>query len=128
MATFEKEVAQYLAAQGFGTLGSTIFLGKQSEKSDNQVMVRDTGGAAPDAHTPLKERTVQVIVRNTNKETCDNTANSIRDLLHNRFWTDITTGGTNFQLRSSALQEPTPIGQDANQRYENSCNYLFLIR
>lgn len=131
MATLIEEIAEYLEDEGIGTVGTSIFIGKLPDDADVQndiVAIFDTGGFPPDAHVPLKERTVQIIVRDTLYVDANTTATSVRDLLHNRFWQDIVSGGTIFQLRSSALQEPTNIGQDDKNRYEISCNYLFLTR
>lgn len=128
MAILIKEIAEKLEDEGIGNVGQDIWLGKLTEDPDNQIMVRDTGGLEPDAHLPLKDRTVQIIVRNKDYETGEGLAIQIRDLFQNRFWTLVVAGGTNFQLRSSALQEPTSIGQDSNQRYEWTCNYLFVTR
>lgn len=128
MAILISEIAEYLEDQGHGTVGKDIYLGKFNDTRDNQVMVRDTGGLEPDAHLPLYQRTVQIMIRNKSYTTGETLARAIRDDLHNRFWTDVVTGGTNFQLRSSALQEPASLGQDGKKRYEWTCNFLFLTR
>lgn len=131
MAGLGEEVADHLQASGFGTVGTTIFIGKlpdDQEASVNIIAVLETGGIAPYEQMPLKQRTIQILVRNTVYATCLLNATNIRDNLHNRFWTNVKSGGSIFQLRSSALQEPTMIGQDSKNRYENSCNYLFLTR
>lgn len=128
MANLDEEVAQLLEDESIGTLGTDIFVSKLSDDTNNVIAVMDTGGMPPDDYLPLPKRTIQIIVRNSNQAQSISIAREIRDLLHNRFWQDVSSSGTIFQLRSTALQEPTPIGQDAKNRYEVTCNYLFLTR
>lgn len=131
MASLVEEVADYLEDESIGTVGTDIFVCTLPDEQDSEndiVALYDTGGIAPYDHMPLKRRTIQIIVRDTDYPSAEAKARNIRDLLHNRFWQDVVTAGDNFQLRSEALQEPGSIGPDEKNRYLISCNYLFLTR
>lgn len=128
MANLDEEVAQFLEDEGVGTFGTDIFVSKLNDAVNDTIAVIDTGGMPPDDYLPLPKRTIQIIVRRLDQAESISVAREIRDLLHNRFWQDVSSTGTIFQLRSTAMQEPTPIGQDEKNRYEVTCNYLFLTR
>ncbi len=131
MASLVEEVADYLEDNSIGVVATNIFIGTipdEQNTTDNLVALFDTGGIAPYDHMPLRRRTIQIIVRNSSYPLAEAKARAIRDLLHNRFWETVVSGGTNFQLRSEALQEPGSIGADGKNRFEISCNYLFLTR
>ena len=86
MADLDHEVAQLLEDESFGTILTDIFTTKMNDKTNNAIFVIDTGGFPPDDYLPLKRRTIQIIVRNTDHSESISIARSIRDLLHNRFW------------------------------------------
>lgn len=119
------DLAQYLAANGLGTIGQDLFVSFQPPTPDECVSVYDTGGYAPDVEVPLRDPTFQVLCRAPDYPVAMAKAQAVFDLLHAK---------SNYQLGSSwvylsrAEQEPTPLGPDENGRHEVSVNFHFKTR
>jgi hypothetical protein len=114
---FLDEIAAYLATQGVGIVGSSIFLGSKAvipSGSGPYMSLTETGGTAPTrihnvpgAHT--QRPTAQIMARGTSYKTTRAMIKAAYDALDGKFNT--TIGGTFYQ-KITARQEPTDLGLD----------------
>lgn len=122
-----ENLATYLEDQGIGTKASDIFIGRMPEV-DNCIMIDQTGGVEPDRYIPIKKPTVQIMVRNTDYTNGLDKIKEIYDLLHQkRDDLVLESGGVDVML-VDAMQEPTHIGEDDNERHIFTCNFVFRLR
>ena len=126
-------VSQYLITQGIATAeGTDIFIGSLPDSDastfDNAILIRDTGGAEPDKHLPIKQPTIQILVRNVNYDTGYNKAKAIRDALHQKLDNTVLEVGADDVMTIFAMQEPTHLGMDESNRHLFTCNFIFKVR
>lgn len=121
-----ENLATYLASNGQGTLGSSIFLGSMPDTSSNAILLEDTGGLEPNRYITIKKNTVQVTIRNKSYRTGITKANAIYDLLHQSY--DQTNIGGEDVMLIEALSEPNYLGKDESGRYLFSVNFLIQWR
>lgn len=82
MSDVASDIAAYLATQGYGTVGTSIFMDELQDQPANQIVVFNSGGSpiqSVDSHTIISY--FDVHVRNTSKATARSKAIEIRDLL-----------------------------------------------
>jgi len=122
------EIATYLQTGGVGTIGTNIFIGFQPPDSEarNCITIKPTGGLAPDVDLiGITNPTVQILGRGATISEAMALSQAAYNILHGLANTDI---GDNYIMFCEALQEPTAIGQDDNNNFEISCNYLLKVR
>lgn len=130
MANLVENLADYLAANLSGSLvvGTDIFIGSLPEETDNAILIDQTGGVEADRDIPVEKPTIQVLVRNTAYNTGLEQAKAIYDLIHQlRDNTVLKAGGVDM-MYCFALQEPSHIGKDENNRQLFTTNYVFELR
>ena len=120
-------LATYLQAQGIGTGGTDLFIGRLPEV-DNCIMLDQTGGVEPDRDLPIEKPTIQVTVRNTDYTDGFDKLKSIYDLLHQKK-DDLVleSGGVDIMI-VNALNEPSHIGEDESSRHLWTCTFVFNLR
>lgn len=129
MITPSKSIATMLAADGFGTLATDIFYTTLPGQPDNAVAVIDTGGLAPVKEIPgLRKVTVQILVRNKEYDAGFEMAQDIYYHLHERYSGISAAHPIDTYELCVALQQPTPILKDENDRHIITCNYLIHIQ
>ena len=74
------DVAKYLADNGFGTLGTSIFAG-QIPNGTNGIWVTRIGGVLNN-YVPIEEAAVNVYIKNTSGQTCVQTLENIKKFIH----------------------------------------------
>lgn len=122
MANIADDVADYLATQSVGTVGTDIFVGRSVPDPDNQVVVFATGGPEPSRHlATMKEMTVQVYIRNTSYSTGNTKLEAVRTALHKKHGLTLTNHRILFSMAAS---EGGHIGQDSEGRDEFSINFI----
>lgn len=126
MDTLLEDLQDYLEDNGIGTTSTDLFIGKLEGEPDDQIALFSTGGLAPDVDVPIAKPTVQVLVRNTDYATGWQKAQDIFNLLHQQY--DTLEMGDTDVMKIDALQEPTPLGKDTNERHVFTCNYIFWVR
>lgn len=130
--TIEQQVAQYLQTTIVSpalTLGSNLFVSTMPPKPDDLcVMVVNTGGPEADTYTPVRGVSIQVSVRASQYDTASNVINQAFNGLHQKYDTFQLVAGQTDVMQSMAMQEPTYIGQDTNQRYMFTCNFIITYR
>lgn len=83
-----KELATYLATAGFGTLGTSIFVG-QIPSDTNGIYVLRTGGQLNN-YLPIEETVVDIYCKDTFASDCITTLENIKRYLH-RMHTTLTS-------------------------------------
>lgn len=112
-------VATILATAGVGTRGTDLFNGQMPQRPANCMAITLTGGYPPLIHTDVDRPTFQVKVRNTSYAAAESKAYAVYNALHNY-------GGTSNSvifLQIQAMQTPTAIGKDENDRFLFSINF-----
>jgi hypothetical protein len=128
MRDLAQQIATYLQANLAGLTQTTnLFIDTMPNKPDNCVLVRNTGGLPPSTYLPLKDPTIQIVVRNTSEQAGFTIINNIYNLLHQKKGIELATG-QNWVYLCNAMQEPTVIGQDDARRTEFSVNFHLKIR
>ena len=126
METFLEDLQDFLELNEIGTTSEDLFIGKLQSEPDDQIAIFLTSGLPPDKDQPIRKPTVQILVRNTDAKTGLEKAEAIFALLHQQYET-LTMGSTDI-MKIDAIQEPSPLGYDDNQRHIFSTNYVFWIR
>jgi len=115
----------YLAAEGFGTVGTDLFLGFQPDSPDDCITIYDT---APPVLTEsqglqVDNMTCQVLVRNVDYLQARDT---IADIHHKIVGYDGVMG--NFDVTAVFIEQaPASIGLDEKGRAEWSAHYRFRV-
>ena len=118
---FLDEIADRLAAQGVGTVGSSIFKGSKAviPTGDGPYLsLTETGGTMPtrimnESRGHTQRPTAQILARAKNYSTARAMCKAAYDALDGVFNTALN--GTIYQ-RIVARQEPTDLGLDENGR------------
>lgn len=130
--TIEQQVAQYLQTTIVSpalTLGTNLFVSTMPPQPDELcVMVVNTGGPEADRYTPIRQVSIQVSVRASQYDTGSSVINSTFNALHQKTDQLVLVSGQTDIMQSMAMQEPTFIGQDTNQRYMFTCNFVITYR
>jgi hypothetical protein len=113
MTDLGTDIATYLVAQGYGTIGTDIFLDELHDLPADQIAVFTGGGAEPDevqgSTRAVDYPSLDVQVRSTSKATARTDAEAIRILLDCNTINDAT-----LYAASSA---PIYLGRDDNNRH-----------
>lgn len=113
------DVATYLAEQGLGTKGKTIFVNHVDTSKTEAIVIYDTGSIDIDEYIDLDEPTIQIIVISKKHATAKKNSMDIFKLLNRK---NKTTMGNITSLWSQALQTPFHLGYEDN-RHKVSTNY-----
>lgn len=124
-ATFADDVVDFLAAQGVGTVGSSLYQGQLPPEPLDAVLVVETGGRAFDRARRVQPLTLQVTARATSYAAARAKAWAIHALLNDP--PDSRLVGSTRIAYSRAIQPPFSMGQDGRQAWRVACNYEFLV-
>lgn len=94
--------------------------------ADDCVVVRLTGGAAPDDMLPISRPSIQVIVRAKNPSTAEININAIYAFLNRKEQFDIGTVRAVYCLALNS--SPIYLGEDENERTLYSANFIFTTK
>jgi hypothetical protein len=115
--TADKDIADYLASQGYGTVGTDIFYGifpdAKDTSMDNIICVYQTGGQTPDAVEDVEYPGIQLIIRGSDPDTVKAKVNNIFKALHGLINTTINSV---VYHRIDAQGSPTDGGMDEKER------------
>jgi len=130
MSTILEAVGNYLVAQGYGTLGTDIFLGLMPDKPDVCIGVYENEGGTPDftmGNVLFDNPSIQIIVRSAPEDypTARDTAQSIRLLLSQV--SNATLSGITV-LRIAPVSSLLPMGGDTNDRPHVSANFRCMLQ
>lgn len=108
-----------------GTVGTDIFVSKMPPDTDNCFAVYDTSGLPSDPYLPIRQPTLQIVVRNTSYTTGKAKIEAVRKALHQL--ANFTQDSIYFYM-ILANSDGGYIGQDANGRHEFSINFRTKVR
>lgn len=122
------EIAQHLATQGVGTLGTTVFAGIAPEAPDVVVVVQEfspasaiyTMGQAVGSVTMERAR-VQVMSRALDYVEAESLASRFHKELDGL--KNITISGVRYHYIQGLQSKPFPLSRDANDRFRFAANY-----
>lgn len=128
MSFFIDDIADYLEDQSIGTVGTNIFVGNlPTNAPDDSVLVKVTGGAAPDHYLPTRMPSFQIYVRNSEYSAGTTKVEAIITAINKRTNLKLVTGG-NYFYYITLEGDYGHIGRDENERDEFSMNYSCLLR
>ena len=127
MAIYSSNIADYLQAQGVGTVATDIFIGYMADTPNSCIAIIESGGTEPDPYLPLQEPTFQVLIRNTDFEAGQAKLLAVRNALHQLTATTLVVGGYYFYY-ILAISEGGHIGRDESQRDMFSINFRVKLR
>ena len=107
------DIADYLATQGLGTVGTDIFYSYMPDAGDNIMAVLDSGGVKPDIYLPTKDQTFQIFIRSSTYAAGKSKLDSVRSELHNLYNTTI---GSYYFYYIQAIAEGGHLGRNPDMR------------
>lgn len=120
------DIADYLATNGLGTVGTDIFYSYVPDIDGNLIAVLDTGGPTPSVDIKtLKNPTFQIFIRNSSYSAGKTNLDTIRSLLHQVIETTI---GSTYFLNCFAQSEGGHIGRNERDQDEFSINFIAKTR
>lgn len=122
-----KNIAQYLQAQGHGTLYTDIFLSDVPDTPNNVIVINETGGVNPDTYLPTSSPTFQIYVRNLSYQSGYTKLKEIVADLHQKANVQLVESGEYFYY-IFLMGEPSSIGKDEKKRKEFTANFVCKIR
>lgn len=121
------DIADYLQAQGIGTVGGDIHKGFLPDQPDNLVAVFEYAGSPMEltmCDSPVVERPgLQVRVRNRTYPAAKAKIEAVVDALHGL--AETVLGATRYLL-IRANQSPASMGRDASNRSELVVNFTVI--
>jgi len=118
-----EDIAIYLASQGLGTRGTTIFRGYLPPQPVECLGVFAIGGTTAELVGNIDHPSIQILVRALTYDTAEEKAYDIFNTLH--ALTETTINGSRYLL-VEALQDPISLGQDENGYYLFSINFRIM--
>jgi hypothetical protein len=122
MAMLE-DIGTYMQINSLGTVGTDLFLGLMPDEPDNCTALFEYAGSPPDLHWQGEYPGLQVRVRNSSYQAGRAVIESIYDLLHGIFDTDLS--GTKYLL-IKAQGSPEVLKRDHNNRIEWFNNFAII--
>lgn len=123
-----RQIAQYLAANGIGTLDTNIFYESLPSAPNAAVAVFSTGGFESSVVHGYDDPTIQIRVRDTSPTGAYNRIGAIYSLLQGLNHTNLITGGIRVIQAQAIQSHPENIGKDEQGRIEYTMNYRLEIR
>lgn len=117
------QIADYLAANGVGTVGVDIFAGQLPDDPDACVALFATPGGPPGLTDAIDLRAFQARSRAVAYTDAEATIETVFDLMHGLHEQQLD--GVRFVL-VKAKQAPFSLGRDLKQRHELACNFSVL--
>lgn len=123
-----RQIAQYLAANGIGTLDTNIFYESLPASPNAAVAVFSTGGFESANFMGYDDPTIQVRVRDTSPTGAYNRISAIYNVLQGLKHTNLVSGGIRVISVTAIQSSPENIGKDEQGRLEYTQNYRIEIR
>ena len=136
------QIAQWIENQTVGfTIGTNLFIGhlplKRVDGTDPPdrctVLLENAGGGVYADIPDRVDKLLQVYCRAKKYTDADTDSQTIYNLLHVRYGFDLhdyegASGTEHLCMASEAQGAPAPIGQDPQDRWQFSTNYILRIR
>jgi hypothetical protein len=107
------EIAAYIAAAGYGTLGVDVFIGSFPDELENGIMVVSTSSGDNRKDYPVYETNFEVWTRNKTVTNGYDKAKNVFNLLHNKENINTTNAHIFFIHAPNGVES---IGRDINGR------------
>lgn len=121
-----QELGNYLAAQGEGTVGTTIRFHEMPDETNDLIALYATGSHTRDDYTfgsvAFEHPSIQIVVRNESRQDAYDQAESIRQTLNRLGRTTMTDGAVNTVWHWIECSSPAWVGPDARNRARYSIN------
>lgn len=124
MTSAAVDMADYLAANGIGTIGTNLFVAAEPAQPANCVTLYDTGGPQSDPDANFFRPTIQARVRNVDYRAACSLMKQIHDAL-----ADVYTGvqvDDWYYFGAGSTNEPEPIGKDDQDRFLLTQNFQIM--
>lgn len=121
-----QQIATYLQTEDIGTLGTTLFYAFLPDNNSECVLVRDTGGPAPEQDYPLDNKTFQIFIRSNTYEAGDTTLQNVKSTLERIYNTTLVAGQSKF-LSIHAQSSGGHIGRNEAGQDEFSINFIAKV-
>ena len=126
--SFLDDVVNYIQDAEIATFGTDMFAGSYPSTAPDQcILVKASGGWAPNLYVPIRHPTIQVLSRSLYSAEAEAKLREVHALFHGETAKHNYEIGGFYVLVSQAMQEPGDIGPDAQGRSEWSVNFLFKI-
>jgi len=121
-------LATYIADNTGFAKKTNLFIGRMPDTPDTALYLTATGGNEPNRYIPTPRKTVQVLSRASAYPDAYDNAQTVYDLLHRKNDSVVLeTGGVDVMF-IAALQEPTHIGLDDQERHVFTVNFQITLR
>lgn len=118
--SIQQQIMEYLANNGVGTLGVSLFVNEipDNDKVNDNAVVISTAGGAMDKFVDLRTKFFSFVIRNKKDNDIDSKFEQIRTLLHKN-----PNCISNFVVGGDVVEdiyiedEPSYVGKDTNNRY-----------
>ena len=116
------DVADFIASKlATWVVDTNLFMSDEPPDSPDKCLIIRASPGSRDHESGLKERAVQVIMKNLAPITCEEDANEVYDILANKPGFD----GISNIFYCEALNAPYPVDQDERGRWVFVFNLLF---
>ena len=128
MARLPDNLATFIADNTGFTKATDLFIGRMPDTPDTALYLTATGGNEPNRYIPTPRKTVQVLSRAPQYPDAYDNAQTVYDLLH-RTNDNVTleSGGVDVMF-IAAIQEPTHLGLDEQERHVFTINFRITLR
>lgn len=127
--SFLDDVINYIQAAEVATFGTDMFAGSYPSTAPDQcILVKASGGWAPNLYVPIRHPTIQVLSRSLYSPEAEAKLREVYALFHGETAKHNYTIGDYYVLVSQAMQEPGDISPDAQGHSEWSINFMFKIK
>ena len=126
--SFLDDVIQFIETANVAVFGADMFAGNYPSTAPEQcILVKASGGWAPNLYVPIRHPTIQVLSRAPHSPEAEAKLREVYNLFHGETAKHNYTIGSYRVLVSQAMQEPGDIGPDQQGRSEWSANFIFKI-
>ena len=125
-----EDLAAYLVENDIAeAIGTDIFICHlpDNDSGIDAILIDETGGI-PDPELPVENPTRQILVRNSDHATAKSKIYAIYNLLNRANDSLVLKEGGVDVMYIEALQMPTSLGLDNNERSVYSVNFMFKLR
>ena len=126
--SFLDDVIQFIETANVAVFGADMFAGNYPSTAPEQcILVKASGGWAPNLYVPIRHPTIQVLSRALHSPDAEAKLREVYNLFHGETAMHNYAIGSYRVLVGQAMQEPGDIGPDQQGRSEWSANFIFKI-
>lgn len=128
MASLEKDIVEYIENEGFGTVGTDLFIGDFTIQTPNEAtLLQQVGGDGQNLYVEFYTVDIAFVARSQTYEGAVTKLQAIQSLFDNR--TRFSLGvNKKFILYFYTQSGRTDLGKNVNGNHEQSQNYMVRYR